>query len=329
MVDHMTSAPFVSVCMITYQHAPYVAQAIDSILAQKTDFPFELVIGEDGSTDGTLEICRNYAGRYPGIIRLITRDRTAPGRQHYAAPFMFNYLETLKACRGQYLAVCEGDDYWIASDKLQRQTEVMESDGACTVCFCAAIRRGADFEETDYPPGRHSHYAPETLFAKDYIINATVMYRNIIRGHVPEWFAAMPVGDWPMHLLHAARGHIRYIDEPMAVYRFHPGGVWSPVSMIKRLQCEIRTSKKFMRLFPVEFHKNQPLLNVRQRRADLLEARRKYVAHCLVWGNKPFRGRLEVIKILLSGHLPATTLGTGARLLFRFFVPWRKKRHGR
>jgi glycosyltransferase involved in cell wall biosynthesis len=115
--------PLVSVKMITYNHAPYIAQAIECVLAQKTNFPFELVIGEDCSTDGTREIVFDYAKRFPDIIRVITSDKNVGMKK--------NSLRTTEACQGKYIAYCEGDDYWHRDDKLQIQVDYLEARPEC------------------------------------------------------------------------------------------------------------------------------------------------------------------------------------------------------
>jgi glycosyltransferase involved in cell wall biosynthesis len=115
--------PLVSVKMITYNHAPYIAQAIECVLAQKTDFPFELVIGEDCSTDGTREIVFDYAKRYPDIIHVITSEKNVGAKK--------NSHRTDQACKGKYIAYCEGDDYWQRDDKLQIQADYLEAHPEC------------------------------------------------------------------------------------------------------------------------------------------------------------------------------------------------------
>jgi glycosyltransferase involved in cell wall biosynthesis len=119
--------PLVSVKMITYNHAPYIAQAIEGVLMQKTNFPFDLVIGEDCSTDGTREIVFEYQKKYPDIIRVITSEHNVGGKK--------NGYRTTKACRGKYVAFCEGDDYWHHPEKLQKQVDYMESHPGCGMVF--------------------------------------------------------------------------------------------------------------------------------------------------------------------------------------------------
>ncbi len=114
----LVKEPLVSVKMITYNHAPYIAQAIEGVLQQETSFPFELIIGEDCSTDGTREIVFEYQKKYPDMIRVITSDHNVGATK--------NSCRTERACRGKYIAYCEGDDYWHHPLKLQKQVDFLE-----------------------------------------------------------------------------------------------------------------------------------------------------------------------------------------------------------
>jgi glycosyltransferase involved in cell wall biosynthesis len=119
--------PLVSIKMITYNHAPFITQAIEGVLQQKTNFPFELVIGEDCSIDGTREIVFEYQKKFPDIIRMITSDRNVGMKA--------NGHRTAKALRGKYVAFCEGDDYWHNPEKLQKQVDYLESHPECGMVF--------------------------------------------------------------------------------------------------------------------------------------------------------------------------------------------------
>jgi glycosyltransferase involved in cell wall biosynthesis len=115
--------PLISVKMITYNHAPYIAAAIDGVLAQQTEFPWELVIGEDCSCDGTRRIVLEYARKHPQTIRVITSEKNVG--------MSANAGRVLKACQGKYIAWCEGDDSWHRPDKLQRQVSYLEGHPDC------------------------------------------------------------------------------------------------------------------------------------------------------------------------------------------------------
>lgn len=126
----------VSVCLIAYNHENYVAQALDSILAQQTTFDFEVIARDDASTDGTADILRDYERRYPGKVRLVLEP---VNRFHdpEAKPVFGRVLAPL--ARGRYLATCEGDDWWTCPTKLQRQFDYMESNPETQLC-CHAVK---------------------------------------------------------------------------------------------------------------------------------------------------------------------------------------------
>ena len=126
----MNAEPLVSVCMTAYNHAPYIGRAIEGVLSQRTTFAVELVLSDDCSTDGTGAICRDYAARYPDRIRLLTGDVNVGMRA--------NYRRTIEACRGRYVAMCDGDDWWSDPRKLQMQADLLESDPSCGMCYTRA-----------------------------------------------------------------------------------------------------------------------------------------------------------------------------------------------
>jgi len=316
--------------MLAYNQAPFIRQALDSVLMQKREFPIEICIGEDGSCDGTREICREYAERYPDMVRLFLRDRRNPERARYSPPFAYNGAKTFEASRGKYIAMLEGDDYWTDPLKLQRQVDLLEDDDACMVCFHAATEcRGG--EMTLYrPPIVKSTYSSDDLFRANFIRTCTVMHRNVLGSQLPDWFRTAWIGDWVINILHAVRGAVRYIDEPMACYRVHEHGYWGAGGYCDNLERMIRLSKIFMREFPETVHKNIP-------KQSILESRCDIVRYCLVWGNRPFYGRTHLLKALLGGAMPAQDFSQFLRLCLWSLLPWggmvtkrlKKERSGR
>src|ERR1700730_6534609 len=117
------SKPLVSVVIITYNQEKYLAAAIESVLNQEVSFKYEVIIGEDCSTDGTREIVSTYQRRHPNLIRVITSDRNVG--------MVRNFVRTSRACAGTFLAFCEGDDYWHRRDKLQLQVQYLENHADC------------------------------------------------------------------------------------------------------------------------------------------------------------------------------------------------------
>ena len=218
----------VSVCMITYNHEPFVRQAIDSVLMQEADFEYELVIGEDCSTDGTRQIVVGYARQYPSRIRLLL-----PEHNQGMIP---NAVATLTACRGQYVALLEGDDYWTHPHKLQKQVDFLEAHPECSMCFHNAevIYEDQSREPRNYcPSGQKEISGLEDILKEDFIPTCSVMFRRGVIRELPDWYHLVRMGDWPLLLLLAEKGKIGYIDDVMGVYRVHSGGTWSSLSRIE------------------------------------------------------------------------------------------------
>ncbi|RYD73169.1 MAG: glycosyltransferase [Verrucomicrobiaceae bacterium] len=223
--DSLNAAPTpkVSVAMVTYRHAPFLAQAIESVLNQQTDFPVELVIGEDCSPDRTREIAREYAARYPDRIRLQLPDENIGLTK--------NLSRTISACRGQYVAWLEGDDYWTSPHKLQTQADYLDRNSDCAWCFTRA--EVVDAEGAIIPTGSTLKEVKPKYTLEEYLRltfhprACTVMFRHRLFPEFPKWFYELPTGDMPLHVLNSQHGDIGFIDEVMSAYRIHPGGVWS------------------------------------------------------------------------------------------------------
>jgi len=292
--------------MITYNHVKYIARAIDSVLMQQVDFDYELVIGEDFSTDGTRAIVAEYQERYPDKIRAFLRKKNL-GAQG-------NGMQTLAACHGQYMALLEGDDYWTDPFKLHKQVEFLEAHPECSMVFTAAkILRGNELQDSYPPPVIGNIYTLDDILENDFVLTATVMYRNSIKGHLPTWFKQMPVGDWPLHILHAMRGDIGYLPESTAVYRIHRGGVWSALDTVKRFEASIATSRQLIQVLP---HSCRKALE-----QGICREEKQLVSNFLVWGLDPAVGRRYMFKLLLKGKWPFESFNHALRALVWFVCP--------
>jgi hypothetical protein len=229
--------PVVSINCVTYNHEPYIRDALDGFLIQQTDFPFEILIHDDASTDGTADIIRGYEKRYPHIIKPIYQidNQYSQGNK----PGIINR----KRARGKYIAMCEGDDYWTDSFKLQKQVDFLERTPSYSLCFCN-VNVVYDDQAKQSHPGYMNRKMPtqylrtiriprrssglRTLAKGNYIHTPGVLFRNWIREHgLPPYLLSTPIGDWPLHLRTASFGQCRYFPETMAVYRVREGGVWS------------------------------------------------------------------------------------------------------
>ena len=229
--------PKVSVCIPTYNHEKYISHAIESILKQETDFDYEIILGEDESQDGTREICIEYARRYPDRIRLFLRSRKDVIYINGRPTGRFNAIESLKAARGKYIAMLEGDDYWIDPFKLQKQADYLDNNPDCALSFHNALNfdeKSQKFVGVRGPDEIKDKYQLSDLLIGHFIPTCSVMYRNGLIKEFPDWFLRVPVGDKPLYILLAQHGSIGYINEVMGVYRIHPGGIWSGSDYISR-----------------------------------------------------------------------------------------------
>lgn len=223
--------PLVSVCMTAYNHEPYIAQAIEGVLAQQTTFGVELVLGDDCSRDRTGEICRAYADRYPDRIRLVTGDCNVGWRA--------NYRRTIAACRGRYVAICDGDDWWCDPHKLQRQADLLEADPTLGMCFTRTERFYPEQERrVAFPPEPYTDFHRMLLFNP--VDNCSTLarrelieryYEQVRPDEHPEWLT----DDTPMWLWFAATSHICFLDAQTAVHRVLTGSVSHGDDYLKQL----------------------------------------------------------------------------------------------
>ena len=238
-----TSHPLVSVWVITYNHADFIEKCLDSILEQEINYPFEICLGEDESTDGTREICREYAARYPNIIRLFLRDRNDPRRAGCAGAWQFNFIETFKACRGKYVALCDGDDFWSDPKKLQKQVDYLEQHPECSGCFhkIGQVSEKGRVIHTDmgYPPRPQQFYSLDDLLR---YCNLFPLFSVVFRNHAqvaPEWIRQAPLADIIVHAGNLQRGDYGFVDEVMGFHRIHEGGLFSGMSRLNNVKATL------------------------------------------------------------------------------------------
>jgi glycosyltransferase involved in cell wall biosynthesis len=241
----MTSArPKVSVLMLAYNHERHVEQAVQSALMQRTDFDYEIVIGEDCSTDRTREIVSRLADQHPDRIRLLPREgNLGVGR---------NFSETYQACAGQYIALLEGDDYWTDPQKLQKQAGALDRDPHCAICFHPVRyvdELGRHLDKV-HPTGVPRVTTINNLLNDNYIQTCSILLRKSALPTLPSWVEELRVLDWPLCVLAADTGHIVQLDDIMAEYRVHAGGNWSPASLIQKRQAIIEVFERLA----VHFH---------------------------------------------------------------------------
>jgi glycosyltransferase involved in cell wall biosynthesis len=214
----MSEQPLVSVRTATYNHEKFIAQCLEGILMQRTDFPYEVIVGEDCSTDRTREIVLAYQKKYPDKIRVLTSEANVGPAQ--------NSLHIHQACRGKYHAMCEGDDYWIDPLKLQKQVDFMETHPDVSLCFHNAfIVRENPFNGSVFLRSAMKEMLTFEDACQTTTPTASVMARSEILATLPEWRVKIWCGDVLFRLWCAHHGKLGYLNEIMSVYRRHPGAL--------------------------------------------------------------------------------------------------------
>ena len=209
----------VSIFLLTYNQEQFIAQTINSILMQKANFNFQIVIGEDCSTDGTRSICETFAEKYSNKIKLLPALEKNIG-------LIANYMRTIKACEGKYIAICDGDDYWIDENKLQKQVSFLEDNPNYSIVYSKLKKLFPDgtFKESIQRKLKQAGDFDDLVF-ENVIPSVTVLFRNRQNiSAVPTWITNFPYGDWPTYLwILKDGGKIHFMDEITAVYRMHIG----------------------------------------------------------------------------------------------------------
>ena len=220
----------ISICIITYNQKDYVAQAIESALAQKCNFNYQIIISDDGSMDGTKEIIANYAAKYPDLIKAFYADTNIG--------MLKNWAKALMLCKGRYIALLEGDDFWNDHLKLQKQYRILEDKPDCSISFTNA------FIVYENNPDGYPYYVTKTaeyysiadLLEYNFIPTCSVLMRNnISEKFFPDNYFKSPFADWIIHFLNAQNGRIHFLNEFTCTYRVHDNGVWGGIAEERQL----------------------------------------------------------------------------------------------
>ena len=223
----MNEQPFLSVLMLTYNHEKFIADAIKSILMQKTNFKYEIVIGEDFSLDKTRSIIKEYQFNYPGTFNLLLHTKNIGANK--------NQILTTKACKGKYIAILEGDDYWTDPYKLQKQVDFLEANSDYIVSYHdAAIvdELNNKISNSKLPPEFKKDFSSDELKHGAWILTLSMCFRNIIK-EFPAEFIKVYNGDRFLTSILGLYGKGKYLsDIKPAAYRKHSTSNWSSMNAI-------------------------------------------------------------------------------------------------
>lgn len=240
------TTPLVSVYCMAYNQEKTIAQTIEGIINQKTSFPFELIIHDDASTDSTAAIIKEYAERYPNIIRTIFQTEN----QFKNCNLIRTFIHPVS--RGKLIALCEGDDYWTSNEKLELQASYMLEHPDCTMCFHAVLQLSADSKfMTCRPLKSDSEVSPQMVIKRGGLFcpTASLMLRRDVMDLWPDFRQKADVYDFPLQVLAAVEGKVYYIDKVMAVYRFASVGSWTEQHAMERDEKHIQNETDWLELF--------------------------------------------------------------------------------
>lgn len=278
----MNNTPLVSVRCLCYNHEKYLRDAIDGILMQETDFPFEVIIHDDASKDSSQSIIREYAEKYPQIIVPILQKEN-----QYSQGIKVSKTFVEPLIRGKYCAVCECDDYWTDKHKLQKQVDFLEAHPDYSICghsFMIVDSQGNNMcRDKRVKNGEHDISFEDIIMNKEMPQTATLVYRQKDKTEMPDFFGKALVGDYPLMLYMALRGKFRYMTDMMSCYRRHGNGSWvtrlgrddtlfeTHIALIKKLMenFDVYTEKKYtdlvsLRISYLDYLKHKRQKNMRE-----------------------------------------------------------------
>lgn len=217
----MSITPKVSILTLVYNHEKYIKDCLEGVIMQKTDFPFEMLVHDDASSDNSALILQNYASKYPNVIKPIFQINNQYSKH---VPIVHDIL--LPKVKGKYVALCEGDDYWIDPQKLQKQVDYMDSHPDCGLCF-TNYRSCYEFEaliENELDDNRQFPRSfEEQLLSASYIAPMTWLMRTSTLRQISDDMDVFSDGSYSLSLEFFKNSHVDYLPFYSAVYRSHEG----------------------------------------------------------------------------------------------------------
>ena len=272
--------PILSIYIATYNHEKYITQALDSVFMQETNYSYEVIVGEDCSTDNTRSILKEYENLHhelveDGVLSVIYRDHN----MYRENPS--NIIDLIQRCRGKYIIALEGDDYWTDKNKIQSQVDFLEKnpDYIATAHRCIVVDENSKMREEDYPDCREKDYTLQHFMANKFPgQTTTVLYRNIYKmGTVDTSIFSLGLmpGDKLRNFVLLINGRIRCFPQKMSAYRHvvHSGDSWSAI-----YDYEFETEFKFYSGL-LDYANNQ-------RKSEFILAAEALVFRCLAKGVK-------------------------------------------
>ncbi|MGI9296254.1 MAG: glycosyltransferase family 2 protein, partial [Pseudomonadales bacterium] len=237
-----------SVSVVAFQQVDYIRQALESVLAQKTEFPFEVIVGDDASTDGTRDVLEDIRSQWPDQVQLLLHDH------NLGDDGLSNFMATVDACRGEYIAFLDGDDFWSAADKLQRQIDFLDAHPECAICG-HRIEHVSDngHRELSRRPARGSRtYDIGELLIDNFAHKISTVARRSAIAALPDWYRTNDIasGDWVFNVLVGRTGQVGFVDDVMAIHRLRAGNLTLGYGMPRMLADRLKAFETLRPYFP-------------------------------------------------------------------------------
>ncbi|MDO8254150.1 glycosyltransferase [Shewanella algae] len=257
-----SNQPLVSVCIITYNHEKYIEQCLDSIVSQRTEFSFEIVIRDDGSNDRTLKIIELYQKRYPHLFNVLDSKVNLGANK--------NILQVFSACAGKYVAICEGDDFWVDEFKLHKQVRLLECNLDCSLLIHPCYEVNGLSKKIGYLKSKSKFTAQDIVdVSGQFAPSASYFFRSTVLNDIPAWFSDLPIGDFFIELYAQKSGLCLYNADVVCAYRTFSSGSWSDdirtgkhLLFIERYKLILEALEFAKADFRIDFSKKESSLNV-------------------------------------------------------------------
>ncbi|MGY1635484.1 glycosyltransferase family 2 protein [Geodermatophilus sp. SYSU D00742] len=236
----------VSVIVTAYNHEAYIGRALEGVLEQ-AGVSFELLVGDDCSTDGTRSVIDSYVRRHPDLIRVHYPEANLGG----GGKVMFD--ELIRRAQGEYIAGLDGDDYWTSPAKLRVQTAHLDEYPACSMVFHNVVRHFEDEERPDelyLSPGDQRRLEWRDLFGSNPVPACSPLFRRAVLNPLPAWYFHLPWGDWPLYFIAMEKGEVHYLPDVMGVFRLHDRGMHSGLSDVTRRENEVEFFSRLVGVLP-------------------------------------------------------------------------------
>lgn len=288
----------VSIICNTYNQETYLGQALESMLAQKTSFGYEIIIHDDVSTDGTTDLIKRYVAAYPGKIKAIYEQENQYSK---GADFITPMIKNI--AKGKYISICEGDDFWIDENKLQIQRDALEDHLECDMCACwgCTVTEDGKREISQIRPRTGNGILPTEkviLGGGQYLVTAGLFFRRQMYENMLEFEKIISL-DYAIQLKGSLRGGILYIDRKMAAYRRYSAGSWTNdvLKNNEKLKIQWNIEKKLLQTLDLDTNgKYHEIITERMKSyipfEQQMESRweeirlimQKYHCRCYIWG---------------------------------------------